>query len=214
LRVTETFTSIQGESTFTGCLCFFIRLAGCNLDCSYCDTEYSKDYNDGEDFEPDDLIREVEDSQIGLVEITGGEPLLQPMVPELCRRLLATRKTVLIETNGSLPISVLPPGVIRILDCKTPSSGMAGKMNFDNFTELTDRDEVKFVIADFADYEYSLNIIDKYKLSDKTEKLLFSPIWKQISPIQLAERMIGDKVSARLQIQLHKYIWGPDKKRV
>lgn len=209
--VTETFLSIQGESTHAGKLCFFIRLAGCNLQCRYCDTKYSSKQADGKPETLDSLVEKAVSSGVDLVEITGGEPLTQPATLPLCEKLLNAGMTVLIETNGSLPVWNLPDGVIRILDCKTPSSGESGNNLYKNYDCLTPRDEVKFVIADREDYDFSRKIIREYNLSAKTQHLLFSPVWGKIEPRQLAEWMIADLPPARLQLQMHKQIWGPDQ---
>ena len=212
--VTETFMSIQGESTFAGLPCFFIRLAGCNLKCHYCDTKYSRNITDGKETEISKLVDSVLREKVSLVEITGGEPMTQKNVLELCKKLIAEKLTVLMETNGSLSLSSLPVEVIRILDCKTPSSGEHLKMDFSNYTSLRPSDEIKFVISDYDDYKYALAIISRYKLFEKTSRLLFSPAWGKIKIPDLCEWMLRDKVPARLQLQMHKYIWGPDKKGV
>jgi len=209
--VTETFLSIQGESTHAGRLCFFIRLAGCNLQCRYCDTQYSASLTDGKAELLDLLVVRAVSSDVDLVEITGGEPLTQPETIPLCEKLLDAGMTVLIETNGSMPVWELPEGVIRILDCKTPSSGESGSNLYKNYDFLTPADEIKFVIADREDYDFSCKIIREYDLSSKTQNLLFSPVWGRIAPRQLAEWMIADRPPARLQLQMHKLIWGPDK---
>ena len=209
--VTETFLSIQGESTHAGRLCFFIRLAGRNLQCRYCDTQYSASLTDGKAELLDLLVVRAVSSDVDLVEITGGEPLTQPETIPLCEKLLDAGMTVLIETNGSMPVWELPEGVIRILDCKTPSSGESGSNLYKNYDFLTPADEIKFVIADREDYDFSCKIIREYDLSSKTQNLLFSPVWGRIAPRQLAEWMIADRPPARLQLQMHKLIWGPDK---
>lgn len=211
LLVTETFLSVQGESSFAGQLCFFIRLAGCNLNCRYCDTQYSARPEAGKPEPPDTLAARAVSSGAELVEITGGEPLAQSATVPLCEKLLNAGMTTLIETNGSLPITALPAGVIRILDCKTPSSGEADRNLYRNYDFLTPDDEIKFVIADRADYDFSCKIIREHNLAAKTRKLLFSPVWGKIAPRQLAEWMIADCSPARLQLQLHKLIWGPDQ---
>lgn len=214
LKVTEMFGSIQGESTHAGRLCYFIRLAGCNLRCNYCDTEYSLTADDGADVAIEEIVERVQDESIRLVEITGGEPLSQDNVVDLCEALLEIGCDVMMETNGSLDISVLPEKVIRVLDCKTPSSGEEGRMDFENFDRLTEYDEVKFIVGDRADYDYALSIIDKYVLNAKTHNILLSPSWKQIEPMQIVEWMLEDRPAARLQIQMHKVIWDPDKRGV
>ncbi len=209
--VTETFLSIQGESTHAGRLCFFIRLAGCNLKCRYCDTQYSANLTGGKAEMLDLLVVKAVSSGVDLVEITGGEPLTQPATISLCEKLLDAGMTVLVETNGSMPIWELPENVIRILDCKTPSSGESGSNLYKNYDFITPADEVKFVISDREDYDFSRKIIREYDLSSKTQNLLFSPVWDKITPQQLATWMIADRPAARLQLQMHKLIWGPDK---
>lgn len=214
LTVCEVFTSIQGESTHAGRLCFFIRLAGCNLSCSYCDTVYAAKPSDGRDIELSELVEKAKASGVDTVEITGGEPMFQKNTPPLCKMLLDKGFRVLLETNGSLPVSALPPGTVRIIDCKTPSSGEASSMDFSNFDIINSDDEIKFVISDSSDFEYSLDIIKKYSLDSKTDKILFSPVAGKLAPQLLAEWMIKSKAPARFQLQLHKIIWSPDKRGV
>lgn len=214
IRIIETFTSIQGESTYSGNLCFFIRFAGCNLNCAYCDTEYAKDFYNATEISVNELLESAKSANVRLVEITGGEPLLQESIAELCRKLLENNFDVMVETNGSISISILPEGVVRIIDCKCPGSGEADKMFFKNFEELNSSDEIKFVITDRSDYDYAVNIIKIYNLTKKTKNLLFSPAWGKIKPSQLADWMIKDRTPARLQLQIHKYIWGPHAKGV
>jgi 7-carboxy-7-deazaguanine synthase len=214
LIVAETFLSLQGESTYAGCLCFFIRLAGCNLKCNYCDTRYSRTPEDGTPISIQELLDFAIDSDADMVEITGGEPLTQKNTHLLARALLDKNFCVLLETNGSLPIKSTPQGVIRIMDCKTPSSGEAEKLDRSNFEELNKKDEVKFVISDRNDFKYSIDIIKEYGIDKKTKNIIFSPAWGDLPPKKLAEWMIKEKPPARIQLQLHKYIWGPDKKGV
>ncbi len=207
LLITEIFTSIQGESTYAGKTCFFIRLAECNLNCSYCDTKYAFDKEKANELSIDKIVELAVSAGINLVEITGGEPLLQKDVLFLCDELIKNGFTVLIETNGSLPISRLNPKVIKILDCKCPSSNESGKMNFDNFNHLSDSDEIKFVLANKEDYIYAKSIISKYKLTEITQKILYSPIPGKLAPQLLSKWMIKDKSIVTLQLQLHKIIW-------
>ncbi|MCP3966818.1 MAG: radical SAM protein [Lentisphaerae bacterium] len=214
LIVNETFLSIQGESTHVGRLCFFIRLAGCNLSCEYCDTNYACGEGDGQRSSIDHLVNQANMSDVRLVEITGGEPLLQHGTPKLCRQLLANGFEVLVETNGSLPICNLPPAVKKIVDCKTPSSNMESSNLYDNYFLLSPHDEVKFVLSDRNDYEFACDIIDKYSLWKKTPNLLFSAVWGKLSLRSLAGWMAADKVKARLQLQIHKVIWPPDQRGV
>ncbi|MBN2641316.1 MAG: radical SAM protein [Victivallales bacterium] len=214
LIVNEKFLSIQGESTHAGRLCYFIRLAGCNLSCAYCDTLYAQDAASGQPETVASLLAAVRDSGCRLVEITGGEPLTSAACPELCEALIYDGFEVLVETNGSLDVSVLPEKVIKIVDCKTPSSGEAGKMLAENYTRLSERDEIKFVIADRNDYEYSLEVINRYQLDQWGGTLIFSAAWAALDPQTLVEWMVADRAPARLQLQMHKYIWGSEKKGV
>lgn len=214
LYITEMFGSIQGESTYAGRLCFFIRLAGCNLHCHYCDTDYSLKRTDGKEEDIDSIVAQVLENGFKLVEITGGEPLNQKNVIILCEKLLNSGCEVMIETNGSLDISVLPEDVIRIVDCKTPSSGEEKQMLFSNFNKLTKMDEVKFVIGNRKDYDYTLKIIDKYKLSSKAGNILLSPVWGKVNPADIVDWMLIDRPEARLQIQMHKIIWDPEMRGV
>lgn len=214
LLVTEMFGSIQGESTHAGRLCYFIRLAGCNLRCSYCDTDYSLTAADGSEVGVEEIVERVQEEGIRLVEVTGGEPLIQPNVVDLCEALLGIGCDVMVETNGAMDISILPEGVIRIVDCKSPSSGEHERMDFSNFEHLKASDEVKFVIANRSDYECALSVIDKYHVNSKTHNILLSPAWKEIEPMQIVEWMLEDRPQARLQIQMHKVIWDPELRGV
>ena len=207
LLITEIFSSIQGESTFAGKVCFFIRLAGCNLNCSYCDTKYSFNKEGAQVFSIDQIYKEAVKSGIKLVEITGGEPLLQNGVYELTDKLIQNNFTVLIETNGSILINNLNPKAIKILDCKCPDSGESGKMDFNNFNILSNKDEIKFVLSSRKDYEYAKSIIKNYKLFSITRKILFSSVSNKLDPQLLAKWMVEDKSPATMQLQLHKIIW-------
>jgi 7-carboxy-7-deazaguanine synthase len=213
LLISELFASIQGESSYAGRPCFFIRLAGCNLDCVYCDTEYARNAEDGEEYTIDEIVSKVEEAGIHMVEITGGEPLLQEGVNELCQKLLDAEFKVLIETNGSISIASLPPEVIKILDCKCPGSREADKMEFANFALLSQLDEVKFVISDREDYDYTVGIIKKYGLNYKVDNLLLSPeLSHPCLSAQLAEWILEDKLDVRMQLQMHKLIWDPEER--
>jgi len=214
LFVKETFSSVQGESTHAGRLCFFIRLAGCNLGCAYCDTPEAKAPSSGLEVSVAELVRLAEESGLKLVEITGGEPLLQDATPALCAALLARNFEVMVETNGSLPISTLPEGVVRVMDCKCPSSGESGSNLHGNFAFLTAKDEVKFVIGGREDYDFALSLIRSERLDAKTRNLLLSPVAGRLDHQLLASWMLEDKVPARFHIQLHKIIWGQDAKGV
>ncbi|MHB9097603.1 MAG: radical SAM protein [Syntrophales bacterium] len=213
LRVNEIFFSIQGESSHAGRPCAFIRLAGCNLRCSYCDTRYA--YEEGSMLEISAIERQVSSFGSRLVEITGGEPLLQAETPELIRTLLDRRFTVLLETNGSLDIGIIDERCIRIVDVKCPSSGESGKNRLDNLALITPNDEVKFVIADRADYDYAKGIIAAHlSCRDGLKPPLLSPIFGRIDPESLARWILEDHLDVRLQIQLHKVIWGAEKRGV
>jgi 7-carboxy-7-deazaguanine synthase len=191
----------------------FIRLAHCNLQCSYCDTLYANINPEYKEYTVDQLVNLVLDSKEQLVEITGGEPLLHEETPILCQKLIDNNIEVLLETNGSISIENVPKKVCRILDCKLPDSGMAEKNNFANYKYLTPKDEVKFVISSFNDFNYAVNVIDKYDLFTKTQKILASPVWGRVEFSDLAQWVIDSKLPIRMQLQMHKIIWG-DKKGV
>jgi 7-carboxy-7-deazaguanine synthase len=205
MKVCEIFTSIQGESTFAGLPCTFVRLSGCNLRCAYCDTKYS--YDEGIEMEIGDIVQRVDSEGPRLVEITGGEPLLQEEETILLiRKLLDKGYEVLVETNGSMNISGLDKRATIILDMKTPCSAMSDKMDFTNLEILKKTDEVKFVICSRDDYEWSKDIISKYGL-EKRCKVLFSPGFGMMQPRELAAWIIEDRLHVRLNIQIHKYIF-------
>lgn len=214
MNVFEFFSSIQGESSFAGYPCFFIRLSACNLKCSYCDTADSQDINNGKAFTIDQIIEKAELSGIKLVEITGGEPLLQKNVIPLCRKLLKKHFKILIETNGTYPVKDIPDPVNIIMDCKTPSSGYHKNLISENFNFIAQNDEVKFVIVDRNDYLYAKNIIDEFALYKKTENILLSPVLKKLEAKKLAEWILEDKIKCRLNLQVHKFIWGFDAQGV
>lgn len=214
LLVNETFLSIQGESTYAGLPCFFIRLAGCNLNCAYCDTAYARSSDDGQELSIKTLCNTAVDSGCRLVLITGGEPLLQSGVPELCRCLLAEGFRVLIETNGSVSLKGFPEQVVKIMDIKGLSSGEANKFLPVNLEYLNERDEIKFIIADRNDFDYAVKMIDTHKLDKITGNILFSPAFGSIEPKTLASWIIEDLPPVRMQLQLHKYIWSPELRGV
>lgn len=205
LTVTEIFKSIQGESSYAGLPCSFIRTTGCNLRCVWCDTEYA--FYGGKKMTIPEVISNIQPHQCNLVEITGGEPLLQEDVPRLADDLLNLGHTVLIETGGSLDISVLPPKVIKIVDIKCPESGMSGKMDWDNLQRLSPKDEIKFVINSRKDYDWAVDVLRRHNVQDKN-LILFSPVYGTLPAEQLAGWILEDDLPVRLQIQLHKVLWG------
>lgn len=212
MKVCEIFVSIQGESTFAGVPCTFVRLSGCNLRCSYCDTPYA--YEEGTEMSVDSILYKVSEEGIRLVEITGGEPLLQhDEVSELMKRLLAAGYKVLIETNGSVSIGSLDSRVIVIMDVKTPSSNMSARNDFSNFAYLKPADEIKFVISDRNDYEWSKKLVLEQGLSKRCT-ILFSPAAGTIPPRELAGWILQDRLEVRLNMQLHKIIYNPDERMV
>lgn len=205
MQVTEIFKSIQGESSYAGIPCSFIRTTGCNLRCVWCDTEYA--FHGGRQMTLEQILLEIEPHHCELVEITGGEPLMQEDVPELAQRLLDRNHRVLVETGGSLDISVLPPGVIRIMDLKCPDSGMTDEMDWNNLQRLSPEDEIKFVINGRKDYDWAVKILYEHQLHMKN-LVLFSPVYRQLSPEILAEWILADQIPVRFQIQMHKVLWG------
>jgi 7-carboxy-7-deazaguanine synthase len=212
LTVNEIFHSIQGESTFAGEPCVFVRLTACDLRCSWCDTAYA--FHEGKKMSVDEVMAVVDGFGTQLVEVTGGEPLLQVDVYPLMDRLLACGKTVLLETGGHRSIERVSERVIRIVDVKCPGSGESDKMDWDNLGRLTRADQVKFVIRDRIDYEYARDIVSREALPSRVAAVLFSPVHGVLEPRILAEWMLADRVSARLQLQAHKYIWSPDTRGV
>jgi 7-carboxy-7-deazaguanine synthase len=212
MKVCEIFTSIQGESSYAGIPCTFVRLGGCNLRCSYCDTLYA--YTEGIEMSIDEIMSHVKLVGVNLVEITGGEPLLQKeeLIP-LVEGLADEGYRVMIETNGSVSTSGFDERSVIILDVKTPGSGMAAEMDFSNFSRLKNSDEVKFVICDRNDYEWSKDLMLRYKLREKC-MVLFSPSVEQVDPSLLSKWIVDDRLDVRLNLQIHKYIFGPDKRRV
>ena len=213
LKVNEIFFSIQGESSHAGRPCAFIRLAGCNLRCSYCDTRYA--YEEGTVQEISEIERQIRSFDCRLVEITGGEPLLQAETPELIRRLLDRDYTVLMETNGSLDIGGIDKRCVRIVDVKCPSSGESEKNRLENLAIITPNDEVKFVIGDRNDFDYAKGIISAHLSGREGLKPpLISPVFGRIDPEILARWILEDHLDVRLQIQLHKVIWGAETRGV
>ena len=209
LKVNEIFYSIQGESSYLGIPFVFVRLTGCNLKCSYCDTKYA--YEEGEEFELEQVIEEIKKYKCRYVEITGGEPLLQDETPFLVDSLIDKDFTVLVETNGTKDINVLSDKAVIIMDIKCPSSGEMDKMDWGNIKKLDEKDEVKFVISDRADYDWAKEIINERALTYKA-KILLSPVKAKMDPALLAGWILEDNLKVRFQIQLHKVLW-PDVRR-
>jgi 7-carboxy-7-deazaguanine synthase len=212
LTIYEIYASVQGESTHVGRPCVFVRLAACNLRCVWCDTPYA--FTGGRKMSQDEIIAEVARHQYRLVEITGGEPLLQSGVHDLMARLVAEGYEVLLETGGHMPIDDVPDEVVTILDVKCPASGEAAAMHWPNLDQLSARDEVKFVIQDRSDFDYARSVVDRYRLADRAAAVLFSPVHGVLDPAELARWILADHVAARLQIQAHKYIWTPETRGV
>ena len=203
--ITEIFKSIQGESSYAGLPCSFIRTTGCNLRCVWCDTEYA--FHGGKQMSVDEVLQSIKPHGCELVEITGGEPLLHADVPELAAELLRGDHKVLIETSGALDISVLPHDVIKIMDIKCPESGMMETMDWKNLERLSPKDELKFVINSRTDYDWAVQILNRYQLHTQN-LVLFSPVYQKMQPDQLAEWILKDNLPVRFQIQLHKVLWG------
>jgi 7-carboxy-7-deazaguanine synthase len=212
LTINEIFHSIQGESTHTGRPCVFVRLTACDLRCSWCDTAYA--FHEGQKMDVDEVFDRVRAFGCPTVEITGGEPLLQADVYPLMQRLLAEGHEVLLETGGHRSIAEVPGGVARILDVKCPGSGEAAKNYWPNLNLLTMRDEVKFVIRDRADYDYAKDVVERHALRGRCGAVLFSPVHGLLDPKELAQWILADRLAVRLQLQAHKYIWGPDTRGV
>jgi len=212
LTINEIFHSIQGESTHAGRPCVFVRLTACDLRCRWCDTPYA--FHEGRKMSVDEVVAEVEGRGCPVVEVTGGEPLLQADVYPLMQRLLDAGKTVLVETGGHRSIAQVPAGVVRIMDVKCPGSGESERNDWSNLALLTPTDEVKFVIADRVDYEYARELVQREQLTSRVAAVLFSPVHKELDAKQLAEWVIADRLEVRVQLQMHKYIWTPETRGV
>jgi len=212
LKVNEIYLSIQGESTWAGLRCAFVRLTACDLRCTYCDTEYA--FYEGKKRTLGEVYDEVMELGGLMVEITGGEPLLQKNVLPLMRMFCDAGKRVLIETSGAHDISGIDARVHRIMDLKTPSSGECGRNLYANIAHLTARDEVKFVIGSREDYEWARGQMTEHGLAGRCGAVLFSPVFGKIEPVRMVEWMLEDNVPARFQLQMHKFIWDPKAKGV
>ena len=209
LKVNEIFKSIQGESTYAGLPCTFVRLAGCNLRCTYCDTNYA--YYHGKELSDAEIIAKIEEYGVEIVEFTGGEPLLQEEAPPLIKTLLDKGYKVLIETNGSICIGCLDKRLTIIMDIKTPKSGMSERMNLKNLELIKNNDEIKFVLMDESDYIWAKDMINRHNLLHKTKNILMSPAYGVLSPKILASWILRDNLQLRVQLQIHKYIWAPEE---
>jgi 7-carboxy-7-deazaguanine synthase len=205
IRITEIFLSLQGETRTVGIPTVFIRLTGCPLRCQYCDTAYA--FKGGENMEITDILEKVAHYQVPFVTVTGGEPLAQPECLTLLEKLCDAGHTVSLETSGALDISKVDPRVIKVMDIKTPGSGEEEKNLYENLELLSGSDQVKFVICDQADYEWSKDVMAQHQLSQRCE-ILFSPSYEQLQATTLADWVITDRLPVRMQIQLHKMLWG------
>lgn len=212
LVVNEIFLSIQGESTYAGRPCAFVRLTGCSLRCVWCDTRYA--FYEGRRMTVGEIVEQIERLDCDLTEITGGEPLLQEGVYALVDELLSRGRTVMIETSGAADVSRLDSRAIKIMDLKCPASGEMDRNLWTNLVHLTARDEVKFVVSNRADYEWARDVIRRHRLASRVNAVLLSCAFKQLNAARLAAWMLEDRIPARLQLQLHKLIWPPDARGV
>ena len=212
ITINEIYHSIQGESTWAGQPCVFVRLTFCDLRCNYCDTEYA--FYEGQKKPLSEIVSTVLDFKCPLVEVTGGEPLLQKNVLPLMSMLADAGQTVLLETSGAHDISAVDPRVHRIMDLKTPGSGEVDRNLWSNIDHLKERDEVKFVIGSREDYEWSREKTERFDLGKRCRAVLFSPIFGRIDPRQIVEWILADKLNVRFQLQMHKFIWAPTQRSV
>jgi 7-carboxy-7-deazaguanine synthase len=226
MQITEIYRSIQGESTYAGLACTFVRLTGCNLRCTWCDSEYT--FTGGSRMTPDQILSRIQElSKHGLVEITGGEPMLQEkeLVPFM-QRLIDAGYTILLETSGERRLNRVPKEVIKIVDVKCPGSGEGGSFQLENLETLNRSDELKFVLSGRADYEFAREFVARHNLRERVHAILFSPAFRKnasgstdtshclLDPRELADWMLADSVPARLSLQIHKFIWDPGMKGV
>ena len=205
VRITEIFHSLQGESSLTGLPTVFVRLTGCPLRCVYCDTEYA--FNGGKKQTIDQILETVASYDCERVCVTGGEPLAQPECLTLLTSLCDSGYQVSIETSGAMDVSMVDSRVIKVMDLKTPDSGEMARNRYDNIYSLDSKDQVKFVIASKTDYDWSTMQVAQYKLNEKLE-VLFSPVYEKLAPATLAQWILGDRLEVRMQVQLHKILWG------
>lgn len=212
VRIIEVYTSVQGESTWVGVPCAFVRLAGCNLRCTWCDSTFT--FTGGEWREIDTIVEEVVATGIPLVEVTGGEPLVQKGANPLMQKLLDRGLTVLLETSGSRDIGGVPDGVHVILDFKPPDSGEARANRWSNVAHLRKKDEVKFVVASRGDYEWSRDRVREHALHERAGAVLFSPVFGAVDPKDLIAWILADRLPVRFQLQMHKVVWPPDERGV
>ena len=212
LTIHEIYVSVQGESTHVGRPCVFVRLTACDLRCRWCDTPYA--FTGGRKVSIDEVVAEVESHRTPLVEITGGEPLLQRDVYPLMERLLERGHEVMLETGGHVPLDDVPEPVIAIVDVKCPGSGEAGRMHWPNLEQLSPHDEVKFVIADRADFDYAADVTARHQLEKRAAAVLFSPVHGELDPATLTQWILDAHLPVRLQIQAHKYIWSAETRGV
>ena len=212
LTVNEIFLSTQGESTWAGLRCIFVRLTACDLRCTYCDTSYA--FTEGKRRPLGDVVAEALAFDCPLVEVTGGEPLLQPAALPLMTALCDAGRTVLLETSGAHDISRVDSRVHRIMDLKTPGSGECARNLWSNIEHLTQRDEVKFVIGSREDYEWSRDQVCRFDLTRRVRAVLFSPVFDKIEPVEIVNWIGADKLDVRFQLQLHKFIWDPKQRGV
>lgn len=209
-RITEIFYSLQGETRTVGLPTVFVRLTGCPLRCGYCDTAYA--FHGGEKMEISDIVAKVSSYNPRYITVTGGEPLAQATCPELLTSLADLGAEVSIETSGALDISKIDDRVVTVMDLKTPGSGEESKNNYDNIAKLKPHDQLKFVICDRKDYEWACDKLAEYNLTEHCE-ILFSPIHGQLKPADLADWIIEDNLAVRMQLQIHKYLWGDEEGR-
>ena len=206
MKINEIYHSIQGESSYAGLPCVFVRLTYCNLRCTYCDTEYA--FYEGRDMTVDEVFQAVKSYNCALVEVTGGEPLVQKDAFPLMDLLIKAGYTVLLETGGSIDVGNVNPRVIKIMDLKCPSSGECERNLYTNIDKLQPDDEIKFVIGNREDYVWSKEMLERYRLSERFP-VLFSTVFRQLEPKQLVEWILQDKLKVRFQLQMHKYVWDP-----